>query len=165
MQVGAALNDFMTRTVHLPSHLAAIEHFVLLGRGDVCRAFLAAAADLLRTPPRAATAARDVRRPWASAAVRARADASPCFEHVAITWAAAAPRVQTGASSDAHLPAFSAARPGAPPTWNGVHLTYTPPWPLPLLFDAAALSLYRCAALHVTLQCAEPAPTAANSNV
>jgi hypothetical protein len=141
VQVGTSLNRFMTRTAHLPAHITAIQHYLLLGRGDLFRDFLEASGDLLHTAPRPSTASHDLQRPFAAAAIKARLDSCPFFSYVSIAWLPSLPPLQTASNQATIIPAFTAVLAGVP-SWNTVQLTYTPPWPLPLLLDATSLAIY-----------------------
>lgn len=63
-QVSEALYGLMVNEAQLLSHLGALKDFMLLCRGDLFHAFLEEGADLLRLPPREATAAQDVLLPF-----------------------------------------------------------------------------------------------------
>ena len=141
MQVGAALSRFMRESAQLQAHLDAIEHYVLLGRGDFVRDFLDAAADRLHLSPHEATASADLQGHFAAAAAKCGVDSDPCFAHVALQWHRELPQPAFVTNKVAVVPVATAAEPGTP-SWNTLQLSYTPPWPLPLLLTRARLSIY-----------------------
>jgi Gamma tubulin complex component C-terminal len=148
MQIGAALNRFMRESAHLQAHLAAIEHYVLLGRGDFVRDFLDAAAGTLRLSPQEATAATDLQKPFAAAAAKTGIDADPFFAHVSLTWHKELPQPEYMTNKVPVIPSATSAEPGAP-SWNSIQLSYAPPWPLPLLLNRARLSLYEALSTYL----------------
>jgi hypothetical protein len=142
LQVSAALYSLMTQTSQLLRHMAAIRDLLLLGRGDLFRAFLEASASLLRLPPREATATSDLQRPFHTAAARCGLEGDPCFTCASISWSKEPPQLMVSANRAAIIPLLAPEQKGQL-SWNGVRMDYSPPWPLPLLLTADALGVYR----------------------
>lgn len=147
VQVSGKVYSLVVDRARLVPHLNAIKDYLLLGRCDFFSIFLEASADAMHRAPHPSTATPNLERAFHSAAARTGVDATPEFEYVGVSWQAEVPAVVIDGSTAALVPTFFHAAPAAgagreAPSWNGVVLTYTPPWPLPLLLTRDAMEVY-----------------------
>jgi hypothetical protein len=123
--------------------MAGIRDLLLLGRGDLFRAFLEASAGLFRLPPREETATSELQRRFAASAARCGLGGDPCISRASISWSKEPPQLVFAANCTTVIPLLSSAQSGQELSWNGIRMDYSPPWPLPLLLTADALAIYR----------------------
>lgn len=147
VQVSGKVYSLVVNRAQLVPHLNAIKDYLLIGRCDFFSIFLEASADAMHRAPHPSTATPNLERAFHSAAARTGVDATAEFDCVGISWQAEVPAVAIDGSTAALVPAFFHAAPAGgdgreAPSWNGVVLTYTPPWPLPLLLTRDAMEVY-----------------------
>lgn len=126
----------------LPAHLAALKNYFLLAKGDFYHSFLAESAELMRLPPREATAEGDLTVPFQQSALKSTADQDPLFQHVKIRYVKQTdpPAQAVGARRKLlHVPKYD--------KWDDVLLTYRVDWPLHLLLTPQVMAKY-----HVVFQ-------------
>lgn len=146
VQVSAKVYSLVVHRARLMAHMYAIKDYLLLGRGDFFWIFLEASADSMRRAPHPSTATPNLERALQSAAARTGVDTSADFDCVSVSWQPRLPAATVDGGAVALVPAFFHTGPAAEgrevPSWNGVCLSYTPPWPLPLLLTRDAMATY-----------------------
>ncbi|KAL0056051.1 hypothetical protein WJX82_007204 [Trebouxia sp. C0006] len=123
----------------LPAHLAALKNYFLLAKGDFYHSFLAESYELMRLPPRDATAEGDLTIPFQQSALKSTADQDPFFQHLKIRYVKAADSSEAAQASGGkkkllHVPKYD--------KWDDVFLEYHVDWPLHLLLTPQVMAKY-----------------------
>ncbi|KAL3153823.1 Gamma-tubulin complex component 4, variant 2 [Trebouxia sp. C0010 RCD-2024] len=140
--VTAQLWQLVVVHAELPAHLAALKNYFLLAKGDFYHSFLAESYDLMRLPPREATAEGDLTIPFQQSALKSTADQDPFFQHLKIRYVKAvdtADHPQGQGQGQArrkllHVPKYD--------KWDNVFLDYRVDWPLHLLLTPQVMAKY-----------------------
>ncbi|KAL3140276.1 Gamma-tubulin complex component 4 [Trebouxia sp. C0009 RCD-2024] len=140
--VTAQLWQLVVVHAELPAHLAALKNYFLLAKGDFYHSFLAESYDLMRLPPREATAEGDLTIPFQQSALKSTADQDPFFQHLKIRYVKAVdtadhPQGQgqgQGKRKLLHVPKYD--------KWDNVFLDYRVDWPLHLLLTPQVMAKY-----------------------
>lgn len=137
--VAARLGRLVVTDARLLDHLGALRSYYLLGRGDFFQSLFEEAAELLRAPPRLATAEADMAAPFAQAALKSSGADDPLFANLSLRFAPD----QGGRDADAG-PSGEGPRVKVPSydAWDGLLLEYAVPWPLGLILTREALRRY-----------------------
>lgn len=136
--VTAQLWQLVVVHAELPAHLAALKNYFLLAKGDFYHSFLAESYDLMRLPPREATAEGDLAGPFQQSALKSTADQDPFFQHLKIRYVKAVdtadPPQGQGKKKLLHVPKYD--------KWDNVFLEYRVDWPLHLLLTPQVMAKY-----------------------
>ncbi|KAK1291996.1 hypothetical protein QJS10_CPB17g01279 [Acorus calamus] len=130
----------------LTGHLKALKDYFLLAKGDFFQCFLEESRQLMRLPPRQATAEADLVVPFQMAAIKTVGDEDKYFSRVSVRMPSFGIAI-TRSQND--VPKAKAGADGiftselSPDGWDGIALEYVVDWPLQLFFTQDVLSKYR----------------------